>query len=114
MESFSPQLQVSDNAGHYIHATHYNWCSELIKDLYKDFDLDYNEEYDNINYEKNARDKENNDIAKKNDKENSKDSLKDGEDDSVVKEKNEGKSEFNDDNNVSWNPDLKVSVNVIM
>lgn len=73
LKGSSPHLQVSDNTGYYISATHYDWYSELVRDLCKSFDLNYNKDNNDIDYEENMRDKKDDGTTKENNK-------RDGED----------------------------------
>lgn len=90
--NFSSCLQVFDNAGYYISITYYNQYGKLVEDLCKNSNLDYNKNNNNIDYKKNVEDEEDDDIAKK---------------------KNRRESKFSNDNNLPFDSDPKVFIDVI-
>lgn len=59
-----------------------------LLNLYKDFNLNYNKNNDNIDYKKNSGDKKDNGTMRENDKRVSKDGWGDVKDNSIAKEKN--------------------------
>lgn len=110
----SPHLQVLHNTSNYIGKTHYGWYIKLIESPCKDSDLDYNENYINMDFQENARDKKDDSAVKENAGRDGKNSLRDGKDDSIVREKNRRKNKVTNDNNTLLDLDLNDFLDLVM